>query len=146
MALAAGDLICFYQSENLRGWEKTGEILRPGTVPAGVLECPDVFPLMAPDGKSCWILLCSISMAPAQGGSRTLYLIGDFSEGQFVADPQLQASIWLDEGADCYAGVTYNQAPSGRRIMMAWQSNWAYADKTPTGPYRGTNMCIRDRA
>lgn len=141
MALTAGDRICFYQSENLRGWEKTGEILRPETIPSGVLECPDVFPLMAPDGQIYWILLCSIAMAPAQGGSRTLYLIGDFSDGKFVADPQVQASIWLDEGTDCYAGVTYNQAPSGRRIMMAWQSNWAYADKTPTGPYRGT-LCV----
>lgn len=48
-------------------------------------------------------------------------------------------AVWADYGNDFYAAVTWSDIPSadGRRIMIGWMSNWQYADKVPTSPWRG---------
>jgi fructan beta-fructosidase len=43
---------------------------------------------------------------------------------------------WIDNGADNYAGVTYNNAPNDQRIFIGWMSNWNYARNTPTKKLR----------
>lgn len=47
--------------------------------------------------------------------------------------------LWADYGPDFYAAVTWSDIPAadGRRILIGWMSNWDYADKTPTAPWRG---------
>ncbi|WP_306366948.1 glycoside hydrolase family 32 protein [Nocardiopsis sp. CC223A] len=51
--------------------------------------------------------------------------------------PGLAAYDWLDHGRDHYAAVSFNDAPGGERITMAWMNNWQYAEATPTAPWRG---------
>lgn len=55
-----------------------------------------------------------------------------------VATASRSGSVWLDSGADNYAGVTWSDVPEadGRRIFMGWMSNWAYAQVVPTDKWR----------
>ncbi len=48
-------------------------------------------------------------------------------------------ALWADYGKDFYAAVTWSDIPpaDGRRILLGWMSNWDYADKVPTAPWRG---------
>jgi|GEM_PF-2121915 len=66
---------------------------------------------------------------------------------------------WIDYGPDFYAGVTWNDTtpqtnattekygkyvPDGRRILLGWMSNWAYADQTPTTTWRSADSIPRE--
>lgn len=66
---------------------------------------------------------------------------------------------WMDYGPDFYAGVTWNDTtpqtnattakygkyvPDGRRILLGWMSNWAYADQTPTSTWRSADSIPRE--
>ena len=55
-----------------------------------------------------------------------------------VAYSEKSKSVWLDAGADNYAGVTWSDIPAedGRRIFIGWMSNWAYAQVVPTTKWR----------
>lgn len=91
-----------------------------------------------------------------QGKQATLQLVdrntggwGHLIADQFgLADsPALAMSErahWIDNGEDFYAAVTYNDAPGGRRIMVGWMNNWAYANDTPTSPWRGQQSVARE--
>jgi fructan beta-fructosidase len=57
----------------------------------------------------------------------------------FANAPALSATErahWLDYGRDFYAGVTFNNVPDNRRIMIAWMNNWQYGGNIPTDPWR----------
>ncbi len=57
----------------------------------------------------------------------------------FAAQPALSATQrahWLDYGRDFYAGVTFNNVPDNKRIMIAWMNNWQYGGNIPTDPWR----------
>jgi len=57
----------------------------------------------------------------------------------FADGPALSATErahWLDYGRDFYAGVTFNNVPNGKRIMIAWMNNWQYGGSIPTDPWR----------
>jgi len=55
-----------------------------------------------------------------------------------VAYGEKTGSVWLDAGADNYAGVTWSDVPEsdGRRIFIGWMSNWFYAQQVPTEVWR----------
>ncbi len=55
-----------------------------------------------------------------------------------VAYSKKSKSVWLDAGADNYAGITWSDIPAedGRRIFIGWMSNWAYAQVVPTTKWR----------
>ena len=55
-----------------------------------------------------------------------------------MAHGKITGSVWLDAGADNYAGVTWSNVPEsdGRRIFIGWMSNWAYAQLVPTESWR----------
>ena len=53
---------------------------------------------------------------------------------------------WLDYGKDHYATVTWNHAPEGRTVAIAWMSNWQYANQLPTRQFRSANSVARDLA
>ena len=44
---------------------------------------------------------------------------------------------WLDHGADYYAAGTFASAPGGKAITIGWMSNWDYAARIPTAPWKG---------
>ena len=47
-----------------------------------------------------------------------------------------EKAIWLDHGADNYAGVTWSDNPDDRALFIGWMSNWQYAQVVPTESWR----------
>lgn len=137
MVVSAGDRVHFYRSNNLKNWEKTGEFGPEGNYAPGVWECPDLFSLKTPKGEEKWILIVSMGMPADLGGSRTQYFIGHFNGERFICTETTGKVEWIDQGPDCYAGNTFNNTPDDKRIFLAWNMNWVYADKVPADTYRG---------
>jgi fructan beta-fructosidase len=122
----------FYESKNLRDWKLLSEFGNAGDV-SKIWECPDLFQIT----NDKWVLL--ISGSHPQGGPfpGMQYFIGTFDGMKFVADKPEQYPLYVDYGKDFYAGVTYNNDPEGRKILVAWSASPAYAGDTPTSPWRG---------
>ncbi len=135
MLLVAGDHLQIWSSDNLREWKKDSDFGKNQGAHGGVWECPDMFelPVVGSDEKK-WVLLISINPGAPNGGSGTQYFVGDFDGATFTSDQK--AARWIDWGTDNYAGVTYNNVPSGERIFIGWMSNWTYARDTPTEKWR----------
>ena len=135
--------VAFYQSRDLKSWDLLSEFTnKNGT--DGVWECPDLFPLPVnnnPD-EIKWVLFVSVNPGGITGGSGTHYFIGDWNGREFIADDR--TTRWLDYGRDNYAGVTFNDAPSNRRIYIAWMNNWDYAKEIPANPARGSMTIPRE--
>ncbi|GAB7184617.1 sucrose-6-phosphate hydrolase SacC GH32 family [Kitasatospora sp. Ki12] len=70
-------------------------------------------------------------------------LADDFTAADEPALSTPQRAHWVDYGEDFYAAVTYNDAPGGRRVMLAWMSNWNYAQAVPTSPWRSADAFPR---
>ena len=51
---------------------------------------------------------------------------------------------WMDYGKDHYATVSFYNAPENRRVVIAWMSNWQYANQVPTLQFRSANSIARD--
>jgi len=135
MALAARDCIEFYRSKDMRAWRKTGSFGKQENYYGDVFECPDLFPLTAPDGRMLWVLLVSMA-APAEiGGSRMQYYLGDFYGETFHKLSKHEQAYWVDTGFDNYAGVTYYGTQE--RIYIGWAASPTYAGKVPAGNHRG---------
>ncbi len=135
MLLVAGDHLQIWDSPNLKQWEKVSEFGREKGAHGGVWECPDMFKLKVNGtDEEKWVLLISINPGAPNGGSGTQYFVGNFDGKTFSTD-QIEHK-WLDYGRDNYAGVTYNNVPSGERIFIGWMSNWDYARDTPTEVWR----------
>lgn len=148
MANAEGQRLGFYASADLRHWEQVGEFTRDDL---GLLECPDIFKMLAGDGSARWVLATS-----ANGKGRGLpatyaYWTGDFDGSRFTpdaAEPQ-----WLDWGFDFYGAVTYpHHRDDGTedltlRRALGWANFWDYPHNTPTmatDGYNGDDMIVRD--
>jgi fructan beta-fructosidase len=56
---------------------------------------------------------------------------------------QAERVHWVDYGADHYAAATYNDAPGGQRIEIAWMNNWNYGQNIPTSPWRSADTFPR---
>lgn len=135
LVLVAGDHAQFYTSKNLIDWEYQSDFGKNIGAHGGVWECPDLFKLkVGNSNEEKWVLLISINPGAPNGGSGTQYFIGDYDGTNFKTD---QKDIkWIDNGADNYAGVTYNNTPDEQRIFIGWMSNWSYARDTPTKNWR----------
>jgi fructan beta-fructosidase len=135
MALAAKDCIEFYRSNDMRMWEKTGSFGKYVDRYGQVFECPDLFPLSAPDGREVWVLLVSMAAPPEDGGGRMQYYLGEYDGETFRCMMDQNRAYMVDAGFDDYAGVTYNGTVE--RIYMGWAASPVYAGKVPAGAYRG---------
>ncbi|MFC3116079.1 glycoside hydrolase family 32 protein [Cellvibrio fontiphilus] len=147
MALVAGDRAHFYTSTNLREWTFASEFGAEHGAHGGVWECPELFSLTcAETGESRWILTISLNPGGPNGGSAMQYFVGQF-DGQ-VFQVEHQDTRWLDFGTDFYAGITWDglQTMGDERVMIAWMSNWQYANKTPTDSWRGAMSLPRRMA
>jgi fructan beta-fructosidase len=135
MLLVAGDHLQIWNSQNLIDWEKVSVFGNDQGAHGGVWECPDMFQLRVEGSdEEKWVLFISINPGAPNGGSGTQYFIGDFDGKTFTSDQTEER--WVDWGTDNYAGVTYNNVPSGERLFIGWMSNWAYAEDTPTEKWR----------
>lgn len=143
MVLAAGDRVKFYSSPDLLAWGEVGEFTNENDQD-NVWECPDLFPIS--NGlEEKWILLVSHGGAP-NGGSGTLYYVGDFDGKKFRETNLPAGPQWIDYGKDNYAGVSWSDIPAedGRRIFMGWMSNWEYANQVPTTRWRNAMTLPRE--
>ena len=145
MVLAADDHLKFYTSQNLIAWSLASEFGRKYGAHGGVWECPDLFPMqVAGTSATKWVILKSLNPGAPNGGSGTQYFVGDFDGKTFTLDPGFASdvadgnAVWVDYGADNYAGVTWSDIPKadGRRLFMGWMSNWNYAQMVPTASWR----------
>ena len=145
MILAAGQEMRIYSSANLKDWTYESSFGKGYGCHEGVWECPDLFELPV-EGKnySKWVLVCNINPGGPAGGSATQYFTGTFDGHKFTCDTKPEVTKWADYGKDNYAGVTFDNAPDGRRIMIGWMSNWQYANQVPTQQYRSANTIARD--
>ncbi|MGW7640320.1 glycoside hydrolase family 32 protein [Streptomyces decoyicus] len=137
VALSLEYKIQFYSSPDLKDWTHLSDF-GPSGATGGIWECPDLFelPVDGDAGKSRWVLIVNLNPGGPAGGSAGQYFLGDFDGTTFTADSGGPGIRWLDFGADCYAGVTYNDVPGGRRVLVAWMNNWLYAERIPTDPWR----------
>lgn len=134
MALACGQVIRFYGSKDLKEWYFLSDFGTGYGSHDGVWECPDLMKFNY-GGQEKWVLFVSINPGGPNGGSITQYFVGKFDGKNFKAD-NLPYPLWVDEGVDNYAGVTFANAPEGRTVFMGWMSNWVYTGQTPTHAFR----------
>jgi fructan beta-fructosidase len=148
MVLAAGQQVMFYSSLNLIDWEFLSEFGLEEGAHGGVWECPDLFQLAVdgnPDQKK-WILQVDLGDGSIAGGSGGQYFIGEFDGKSFTNDHAPSETLWVDYGKDFYAAQSFSDIPSkdGRRIWLAWMSNWKYANEVPTFPWRSAMSIARE--
>jgi fructan beta-fructosidase len=131
----------FYGSPNLRDWQHLSDFGPAGST-AGLWECPDLFPLSVEGNPALlrWVLKVDDQRSGAQ------YFIGDFDGERFVCDDRPDVVRRVDFGKDFYAAQSWNDAPDGRRVWLAWMSHWDYAARTPTAPWRGMMSAPRELA
>lgn len=141
MLLAEGTKVGFYVSPDLKGWTYVSGFERDDL---GVLECPDLF-RMSVEGdpsRTRWVL--GVSANGEQHGRTTgyAYWAGEWDGERFT--PDHEDPLWLDEGSDFYAGVTWDDPADGqsleRRYAIGWMNNWSYAGKLPTKDWSGGVM------
>ena len=145
MLLAAGQEMQIYSSPNLKDWTMESSFGREYGNHDGVWECPDLMPLtVRGTGQTKWMLVCNINPGGPFGGNATQYFIGQFDGHQFTCESKPEVTKWMDYGKDHYATVTFDNAPEGRRVAIAWMSNWQYANQVPTKQFRSANSIPRD--
>jgi len=143
LVLAVGQEMRIYSSPNLKDWTYESSFGKGYGNHDGVWECPDLMKLQVRGtDKQKWMLICNINPGGPFGGSATQYFIGDFDGKKFTCEHK--DTRWMDYGKDHYATVTFDNAPDGRKIALAWMSNWQYANSVPTMQYRSANSVPRD--
>ena len=143
LVLAVGQEMRFYSSPDLKDWTYESSFGQGYGCHDGVWECPDLMkmPIRGTD-KQKWMLICNINPGGPFGGSATQYFIGEFDGHKFTCEHR--DTRWMDYGKDHYATVTFDNAPDGRKIALAWMSNWQYANQVPTKQFRSANSVPRD--
>lgn len=148
MALAEGEKIGLYASANLKEWRYLSGFERQGL---GILECPELFQLDV-DGdpaKRTWVLAASANGAGEGRSTGVAYWTGNWDGTRF--EPADDKHQWMDDGADFYAAVTWDDPRlteaqrMASRHTVAWLNNWAYARKLPTEDWHGgADTVVRD--
>ena len=117
MAVAAGDIILFYTSPDLKNWTPSGGFGLGFGSTAGVWETPDLFKLPVDGGpESRWVLTVGLGGGAPAGGTGVQYFIGDFDGKTFTSENPKSTVLWADYGADFYAAQGWNDAPNGRHL------------------------------
>lgn len=145
LAAALEKEMWIYSSPDLKNWIKESAFGRGYGAQEGVWECPDLMqlPVRGTDLKK-WVLICNINPGGPFGGSAAQYFVGDFDGKTFTCETKPAVTKWLDYGKDYYAAVSWSNAPDNRHTIIAWMSNWQYANNVPTKQYRSANSLPRD--
>jgi ABC-type sugar transport system permease subunit len=147
MSVAAGNVILFYSSPDMKNWEPTGGFGLGYSATCGVWETPDLFELPVDGGpETRWVLAVGIGGCAPGGGSGVQYFIGAFDGATFSSENPQETVLWADYGADFYAAQSWSDAPGGRRIWVGWMNNWLYAQDIPTSSWRGALTIPRELA
>ena len=149
VVLAQERKVRFYGSKDLARWEQLSDF-GPAGATGGVWECPDLFELPV-DGnrrRKKWVLIVNLNPGGVAGGSGAQYFVGHFDGRVFKSDGAPGQALWADYGKDFYAAQSWSDVPAsdGRRLWIAWMSNWEYANKAPTSPWRNAQSLPRSLA
>ena len=145
MIMAEGQHMDIYSSADLKEWKLESQFGAEYGNHGGVWECPDLMKMkVRGTDQYKWMLLCNINPGGLFGGSATQYFVGQFDGHKFTCESAPEVTKWMDYGKDHYATVTFDNAPDGRRVAMAWMSNWQYANQVPTMQFRSANSVPRD--
>ena len=145
MIMAEGQHMDIYSSADLKEWKLESQFGAEYGNHGGVWECPDLMKMkVRGTDQYKWMLLCNINPGGPFGGSATQYFVGQFDGHKFTCESAPEVTKWMDYGKDHYATVTFDNAPDGRHVAMAWMSNWQYANQVPTMQYRLANSVPRD--
>ena len=147
--LADQHKVRLFASPDLKRWDTLSDF-GPAGATGGVWECPDLFALPV-DGNAAdvrWVLDVDINPGGVAGGSGGQYFVGSFDGTRFVNENPPTMTLWADYGKDFYATISFSDIPptDGRRIWMAWISNWQYANQEPTVIWRGAQSVPRELA
>ncbi len=147
--LATQHKVRFFGSPDLKRWEVLSDF-GPAGATGGVWECPDLFalPVDGNPNEIRWVLDVDINPGAVAGGSGGQYFVGSFDGTRFVNANPPATTLWADYGKDFYATLSFSDIPptDGRRIWMAWISNWQYANEEPTVIWRGAQSVPRELA
>ena len=145
MIMAEGQHMDIYSSADLKEWKLESQFGAEYGNHGGVWECPDLMKMkVRGTDQYKWMLLCNINPGGPFGGSATQYFVGQFDGHKFTCESAPEVTKWMDYGKDHYATVTFDNAPDGRRVAMAWMSNWQYANQVPTMQFRSANSVPRE--
>ncbi len=152
MVFAANNHVKFYGAPNLKDWTHLSDWGYDYGSHDGIWECPDLFKIKVSGTDDYkWVLLQSLNPGAPNGGSGTQYFVGNFDGNAFTLDENFKNEVldnnalWLDYGADNYAGVTWSNAPidDDKRLFIGWMSNWQYAQVVPTKKWRSAMTLSR---
>jgi sucrose-6-phosphate hydrolase SacC (GH32 family) len=147
MVVSAGKQILFYTSPDLKNWSQRSNFVPPYGSTETLWETPDLFQLPVDGGsKSRWVLSLGVTGGSPAGGTGVQYFTGDFDGANFTSESETNGVLWADYGADFYAAQSWNDAPQGRRIWIAWMNDWRYAEAIPTKTWRGAMTLPRQLA
>jgi sucrose-6-phosphate hydrolase SacC (GH32 family) len=149
-----------WTSRDLLGWELASTLgpIGPWYDEPTFWEMPDLVrvPVEGEPGRFAWVLLLSVNPGGPAGGSGQAYAVGDFDGRMFAPfdgdGDAFGPFSWADHGPDFYAATTFADPPDdlpdgspreGAAVWIGWMSNWAYADVTPTAPWRGCATLAR---
>jgi fructan beta-fructosidase len=124
-------LVKFYESPNLKNWKPSGEFGPAGDT-SEIWECPALtqIPIEGSPSQKKWVLFNSQQ-------TTMQYFVGDFDGNHFISEMDPGDIRRPDYGSDFYAGVTYNNLPSGQQpVLLGWANNWSYANDIPTDPWK----------
>ena len=153
LILAAGQEMRIYSSKDLKDWKYESSFGKEYGNHSGVWECPDLFEMRNEKGEmrngktaenTKWVLICNINPGGPFGGSATQYFVGQFDGHKFTCESMPKVTKWMDYGKDHYATVSFYNAPENRHVVLAWMSNWQYANQVPTKQFRSANSIPRD--
>ena len=139
VALPNDHKVLFYGSADLKAWERLSEF-GPAGAAGGQWECPTMVQLPVDGDRrhTRWVLKVGLNPGGLQGGSGEQYFVGAFDGARFVNDNPPSTTLWTDFGKDCYCALVFNGLPEAAApVMIGWMSNWQYAAKAPTQPWRG---------
>lgn len=144
MILAAGDHARLYASADLVTWTYTSSFVGAPDPGDGIWETPDLFVLPVDDSdERRWVLTGGVIVEGTGGTNGMRYWVGQFDGRTFTPDAP-GSPRWVDHGADFYAAQSWSHVPDGRRIWIAWMSNWAYARRVPAVGWRGQMTVPRE--
>lgn len=156
LVVAHEDEVLFYRSKNLLDWRYASAFGSDAGSHAGIWECPDLFelpiersqpedsePLEGGEQEGRWVLVVGDGDQADRDTGGTQYFVGHFDGWRFENENPPEAILWADSGRDFYAAQSWSGLPEeqGRRVWIAWMSQWVYGGLVPTAPWRGT-MCI----
>jgi fructan beta-fructosidase len=139
VALPREHKVRLYSSPNLKQWTQMSDFGPMGDV-AGDWECPDLLrvPASVKNGADVWVMKVGLNPGAPQGGSGEQYFVGSFDGMRFTAGTQPGSHGWTNYGKDDYCAISFNHLPAGSKpVLLGWMSNWQYAAKLPTSPWRG---------